>query len=44
MLELHREENTILITVTHSLELAARFPQRAELTDGKLVFASKQAA
>jgi lipoprotein-releasing system ATP-binding protein len=44
MLELHREENTILITVTHSLELAARFPQRAELTDGKLVFASNQAA
>ena len=38
MLELHREENTILITVTHSLELAARFPRRAELTDGKLVF------
>ena len=38
MLELHREENTILIAVTHSLELAARFPCRAELTDGKLVF------
>ncbi len=38
MLELHSEENTILIAVTHSLELAARFPQKAELTDGKLVF------
>ena len=38
MLELHREENTILITVTHSLDLAQRFPQRAELTDGNLVF------
>ncbi len=40
MLELHREENTILITVTHSLDLARRFPQRAELTDGNLVFAA----
>jgi len=40
ILELHREENTILITVTHSLDLAQRFPQRAELTDGNLVFAA----
>jgi lipoprotein-releasing system ATP-binding protein len=40
MLELHREENTILMTVTHSLELAARFPRKAELIDGKLVFTS----
>ncbi len=40
LLELHGEENTILITVTHSLDLARRFPQRAELTDGKLVFAA----
>ncbi len=40
LLELHGEENTILITVTHSLDLARRFPQRAELTDGKLAFAA----
>lgn len=40
MLELHSEEDTILITVTHSLDLAQRFPQRAELTDGNLVFAA----
>jgi len=40
MLELHREENTILITVTHSLNLAQRFPRRAELTDGNLAFAA----
>ena len=36
ILELHREENTILITVTHSLELAKRFARRAELVDGRL--------
>ena len=40
MLELHREENTILITVTHSLDLAQRFPQRAELLDGRLAFSA----
>ena len=36
ILEMHREENTILITVTHSLELAKRFSRRAELVDGRL--------
>ena len=40
MLELHREENTILITVTHSLDLAQRFPQCAELLDGRLAFSA----
>lgn len=37
LLELNREEQTILICVTHSLELAARFPRRCELRDGLLV-------
>ena len=39
LLDLHREENTILIAVTHSAELAQRFPLRAELLDGRLEFA-----
>jgi lipoprotein-releasing system ATP-binding protein len=38
LLELHREENTILVLVTHSVELAKRFPRRAELVDGRLEF------
>jgi lipoprotein-releasing system ATP-binding protein len=37
LLELNREQRTLLICVTHSLELAARFPRRMELADGKLV-------
>jgi lipoprotein-releasing system ATP-binding protein len=36
LLELAREQQTTLICVTHSLELAARFPQRFELLDGRL--------
>jgi lipoprotein-releasing system ATP-binding protein len=32
LLDLHRRENTILIVVTHSGELAARFPLRFELS------------
>lgn len=36
LLELHRQENTILIVVTHSAELAARFPRRMEMVDGGL--------
>ena len=39
ILAMHREENTILITVTHSLELAKRFARRAELVDGRLAAA-----
>jgi lipoprotein-releasing system ATP-binding protein len=31
LLDIHRQANTILIVVTHSSELAARFPQRFEL-------------
>jgi lipoprotein-releasing system ATP-binding protein len=34
--ELHREQGTTLVVVTHSLELARRFPRRAELLDGVL--------
>jgi lipoprotein-releasing system ATP-binding protein len=36
LLELHCEQRTILICVTHSTELAARFPRRCELRDGTL--------
>ena len=37
LLDLNREQNTLLICVTHSTELADRFPRRSELKDGKLV-------
>jgi lipoprotein-releasing system ATP-binding protein len=37
LLELNRQQQTVLICVTHSSELAARFPRRAELVDGRLV-------
>jgi lipoprotein-releasing system ATP-binding protein len=37
LLDLNREQNTILVCVTHSQELAARFPRRLELRDGVLV-------
>jgi len=35
--EVHREENAILIVVTHSEQLAERFDRRWELNDGRLV-------
>lgn len=35
LLELHREQRNILVVVTHSLELAARFGRRLELRDGR---------
>ena len=35
ILELHEQARNILIAVTHSLELAARFPRRSELREGK---------
>ena len=35
-LELHEEQKNILVVVTHSMDLACRFPQRYELTAGKL--------
>jgi len=36
LLDLHREQNTILIVVTHNNELAARFATRYELEDQRL--------
>ncbi|MBC8030514.1 MAG: ABC transporter ATP-binding protein [Pyrinomonadaceae bacterium] len=36
LLELHQQQETILVVVTHSAELAARFPLRYELTDHEL--------
>lgn len=36
LLELSREENALLICVTHSTDLARRFPQHMELRDGRL--------
>ena len=37
LLELHRHQQTILIVVTHSAELAARFARRYEMGDKQLV-------
>ncbi len=37
LLEVAREQQTMLICVTHSLDLADRFSRRTELQDGKLV-------
>jgi lipoprotein-releasing system ATP-binding protein len=34
--ELHRQEGTVLVVVTHSPELAKLFPRRAEMADGRL--------
>ena len=40
LIDLNRELNTLLICVTHSTELAARFPRHLELLDGALVDAT----
>ncbi|HEY0982669.1 ABC transporter ATP-binding protein [Schlesneria sp.] len=37
LLDLNREQNTLLVCVTHSLELANRFPRHYELEEGQLV-------
>jgi lipoprotein-releasing system ATP-binding protein len=37
LLDLHRQENTILVVVTHSQELAKTLPKQMEMADGKLV-------
>jgi lipoprotein-releasing system ATP-binding protein len=37
LLELHRRQETILVVVTHSAELAARLPRRFRLTERRLV-------
>jgi len=36
LLELHAGQKSILVVVTHSPELAGRFPQRYELMDRRL--------
>lgn len=36
LLDLSREQNSLLIVVTHSAELAARFERHVELVDGRL--------
>ena len=36
LLELHQQEQTILVVVTHSAELACMFPTRMEMNDGLL--------
>ncbi len=36
LLDLQRESSSILVLVTHSEDLAKRFPRRAQLIDGKL--------
>jgi lipoprotein-releasing system ATP-binding protein len=36
LFDIHRQANTILVVVTHSAELAARFPQRFELRNQHL--------
>ncbi len=40
LMALHRAAKTILIVVTHSAELAATLPKRAEMTDGLLEWQS----
>jgi lipoprotein-releasing system ATP-binding protein len=37
LLDLARDERMILVAVTHSRELADRFPMRSEMNDGRLV-------
>jgi len=36
LLELHRQEQTVLVVVTHSLELARTFPRQMDMVDGCL--------
>jgi lipoprotein-releasing system ATP-binding protein len=36
LLDLHRQQGTILVVVTHSAELAGRLPQRWQLSEGRL--------
>jgi lipoprotein-releasing system ATP-binding protein len=36
LLDLHRQEQTILVVVTHSAELAQSFPRQMEMLDGSL--------
>jgi len=43
LLDLHHEQETILVVVTHSMELASRFPVRFELFNQRLVDANRHA-
>ncbi len=43
LLDLHRQERNILVVVTHSADLARRFPRRAEMLDGTLAPLGKEA-
>src|SRR5262245_1951537 len=43
LLDLHRQEKTILVVVTHSAELARTFPNRMEMVDGALQAAGGEA-
>ena len=36
LLDLHKRWNTVLVVVTHSVQMAARFEARYELVDGRL--------
>jgi lipoprotein-releasing system ATP-binding protein len=36
LIEMHKQEQTMLIVVTHSQELASLFPQHVEMNEGKL--------
>lgn len=36
LLDLHRQEQTVLVVVTHSPELARTFPRRLDMADGRL--------
>jgi lipoprotein-releasing system ATP-binding protein len=36
LLDLHRQEQTVLVVVTHSAELARNFPRQVEMADGTL--------
>lgn len=44
LLDLHRQQETILVVVTHSAELAARFPRRFELRNRQLHHANPHPA
>jgi len=37
LLDLHRQEQTVLVVVTHSIELARTLPRRMEMVDGSLI-------
>jgi lipoprotein-releasing system ATP-binding protein len=37
LLDLHRQENNILVVVTHSADLSKLFPRRTEVNDGTLI-------